>query len=354
MEKIKVGIIGAGGYGGCGTIELLSRHPYVEIKALIDIQDIGASISDIYPHLKGFCDLRILSPDDPAIDELDLDVVFFATPDGVGQQEAPEWLKKGVKVIDYSGDFRFNDPDTYSGYAERIGNEVPHASPELLKESVYGLPELHRVEIASSSLVGNPGCFAVSCILGLAPAIKNSLIDPDSIICDAKTGVSGAGKKPNSLFHYPARYDSMNAYKIASHQHVYEMERELSALAEKEIRISFTPHVVPLCRGILSTIYAELDQGQGIKSVMEAYNDFYRGERFVRIFDPGTLLQTAHVRGSNFCNICLNVDTRTGRLIIVSMIDNLVKGQAGNAVQNMNIMFDIEESTGLSTPGMYP
>jgi len=351
---IKAGIIGAGGYGGCGAIEILSRHPHVEIKALIDKQDVGTPVSAIYPHLKGFCDLRIISPDDPLIDDLDLDVVFFATPDGVGQREASGWLKKGVKVIDYSGDFRFNDPDIYSGYAERIGNKIPHASPELLKESVYGLPELHRKDIIRSRLVGNPGCFAVSCILGLAPAIRNSLVEPESIICDAKTGVSGAGKRPNALFHYPARYDSMNAYKIASHQHVYEMERELSALAGNDIRISFTPHVVPLCRGILSTIYASLEQGQSISSVVEAYKEFYKGEMFVRIFEPGALLQTAHVRGSNFCNISLNVDMRTGRLIIVSVIDNLVKGQAGNAVQNMNIMFGIEETTALSIPGIYP
>lgn len=351
---VKVGIIGAGGYGGCGAIEILTRHPYVEIRALIDKENVGTPISEIYPHLKGFCDLKILSPDDPGIEELDLDVVFLSTPDGVGQKEAPRWLKKGVKVIDYSGDFRFNDPYTYSGYARRIGRGEPHASPQLLKESVYGLPELHREQIVSSKLVGNPGCFAVSCILGLAPAIKNSLIDPDSIICDAKTGVSGAGKKPNPLFHYPARYDSMNAYKIASHQHVYEMERELSALSEYEIKISFTPHVIPLCRGILSTIYADLDQGQDITSVMDAYIDFYAGERFIRIFGPGTLLHTGHVRGSNFCNICLNVDTRTGRLIIISVIDNLVKGQAGNAVQNMNIMFGMEEVAGLSMPGLYP
>jgi len=354
MEKIKVGIIGAGGYGGCGAIEILSRHPYAEIKVLIDKQDIGVLISDIYPHLKGFCDLTIMSPDDPQINDLDLDVVFFATPDGVGQKEASKWLEKGIKVIDYSGDFRFNDPDIYSGYAERIGYKEPHASPDLLPKSVYGLPELHRRQIASSNLIGNPGCFAVSCILGLAPAIRYSLIDPSSIICDAKTGVSGAGKKPNPIFHYPARYDSMNAYKIASHQHVYEIERELSELAKNEIRISFTPHVVPICRGILSTIYARLDYGQDIGKVLDAYESFYEKERFIRIFKPGATLQTSYVRGSNFCNISLNVDQRTGMLIIISIIDNLVKGQAGNAVQNMNIMFGIDESAGLLTPGIYP
>ena len=191
MEKIKVGIIGAGGYGGCGAIELLQNHPNAEIAALIDLQDIGRSISDLYPHLTGFCDLPLIAPDDPDCPD-DFNVVFFSTPDGVGQKTAPSWLKKGVKVIDYSGDFRFNDIETYRGYAARIGREQEHASPELLPQSVYGLAELHRDEISRSELVGNPGCFAVSCILGLAPAIRSRLIEPESIICDAKTGVSGA------------------------------------------------------------------------------------------------------------------------------------------------------------------
>ncbi len=354
MDLIKAGIIGAGGYGGCGAIEILSKHPFVEIKLLIDKQDIDVPISELYPHLKGFCDLSIISPDDPIVYNQDLDVVFFATPDGVGQREASKWLNKGVKVIDYSGDFRFNDVNIYIGYAERIGYKSDHLSPDLLSKTVYGLPELHREQIEKSNLVGNPGCFAISCILGLAPAIKYSFINPDSIICDSKTGVSGAGKKPNPAFHYPARYDSMNAYKIGSHQHVYEIERELSILASKPIKISFTPHVVPLCRGILSTIYADLDQGYNLDKIIEAYNSFYENDIFIRVFSPGTIIHTAHVRGSNFCNISVNLDKRTGKLIIISVIDNLVKGQAGNAVQNMNIMFGMEESTGLFNPGIYP
>jgi N-acetyl-gamma-glutamyl-phosphate reductase len=353
MNKIKVGIIGAGGYGGCGAIELLLRHPYAEIRALVDKQDVGRSISELYPHLSGFCDLPLMAPDDPACPD-DFQVVLLSTPDGVGQKIAPYWLERGVKVIDYSGDFRFNDPETYRGYAQRIGRAEAHASPELLPGSVYGLAELHREEIASSVLVGNPGCFAVSCILGLSPAIKARLIDPGSIICDAKTGVSGAGKTPNPAFHYPARYDSMNAYKISGHQHVYEIERELSLLAGDEIRITFTPHVIPLCRGILSTIYAQLNQGQTLKSVEEAYRTFYRSDVFVRVFGPDRPQVSTNVRGSNFCNLSVHVDERTGKLIVVSLIDNLVKGQAGSAVQNMNIMFGLEETAGLLHPGIYP
>ena len=259
-----------------------------------------------------------------------------------------------MKVVDYSGDFRFNDLETYRGYASRIGRTQEHASPEMLPRSVYGLAELHREEIAKSSLIGNPGCFAVSCILGLSPALKSGLIESESIICDAKTGVSGAGKKPGPTFHYPARYDAMNAYRISGHQHVYEIERELGIVAGADLKITFTPHVVPLARGILTTIYAQLREGRGIVSIVDAYRSFYSNDRFVRVFGPETPQISTNVRGSNFCNLSLNVDERTGKLIVVSLIDNLVKGQAGSAVQNMNVMFGIDETAGLMHPGIYP
>jgi N-acetyl-gamma-glutamyl-phosphate reductase len=353
MDKIRVGIVGAGGYGGCGAIEILLSHPHVEIAALMDKQDVGKPISGLYPHLKGFCDLPILDPSDPNRPG-DLDAVFFATPDGVGQREARSWLDRGAKVIDYSGDFRFNDLEIYKGYAHRIGKVPEHGSPDLLTRSVYGLAEIHRNEIARSALVGNPGCFAVSCILGLAPAVQFGITAQDSLICDAKTGVSGAGKSPSPAFHYPARYEAMNAYKIAGHQHVYEIERELSLLAGQELRITFTPHVVPLCRGILTTIYGALQPGQNLGSVEEAYRSFYKDEAFIRILGPGTVSTSTDVRGTNFCNLSLNVDERTGKLIVVSLIDNLVKGQAGSAVQNMNILFGLEETAGLLRAGQYP
>lgn len=352
-KRIRVGIIGAGGYGGCGAVELLSRHPDVEIAALIDKQDAGRPISDLYPHLKGFCDQVITAADDPRRPQ-DFDAVFFATPDGVGQEEAGAWIERGVKVIDYSGDFRFDSTDAYEGYATRIGRSPKHAAPELLGRAAYGLAELHRDEIARSSVVGNPGCFAVSCILGLAPAVREGIVDPDTILCDAKTGVSGAGKNPSPSFHYPARYEAMNAYKVSGHQHVYEVERELGFLAGRDIALTFTPHVVPLCRGILSTLYARLAPGVAPVSAEEAFHAFYRDETFVRVFGPDTVLTSTHVRGSNFCNLSVHVDERTGTLIVVSMIDNLVKGQAGSAVQNLNLMFGLEETAGLLHPGQYP
>ena len=353
MEKIKVGIIGAGGYGGCGAIELLVRHPHARIRALMAKDDVGRPISDIYPHLTGFCDLPVLRADDPDCPD-DFDVAFFATPDGVGQKQAAHWIDRGVKVIDYSGDFRFRDPQTYQGYAKRIGRPEAHGSPQLLARATYGLAELHREDIARSDLVGNPGCFAVSCILGLSPAVEARLIEPETVICDAKTGVSGAGKSPKPTFHYPARYDAMNAYKISGHQHVYEVEQELSRLAGKELRITFTPHVVPLCRGILTTIYARLRPGLNLDRIMDAYRAFYEKDVFVRVFGPEKALTSSDVRGSNYCNLSVNLDDRTGNLIVVSLIDNLMKGQAGSAVQNMNLMFGLEETAGLLHPGSYP
>jgi len=353
MDKIRVGIVGAGGYGGCGAVEILCRHPHVSIEALMALHDIGRPISDLYPHLAGFCDLPVLSTDDPGIPD-DLDVVFFATPDGVGQRQAAGWLDRGARIIDYSGDFRFDSEDIYRGYAERIGRDPEHAAPHLLSRSVYGLTELHRKELPEADLVGNPGCFAVSCILGLSPAAAGKLVEPETIVCDAKSGVSGAGKTPKATFHYPARYECMNAYKVAGHQHVYEIERELSRLAGGEIRITFTPHVVPLSRGILSTIYARVTEGTGIDRLLEAYRDFYAGETFVRVFGPETTLMSAHVRGSNHCNISVNYDDRTGKMIVVSLIDNLMKGQAGSAVQNMNVLFGLDEDTGLDSPGLFP
>ncbi len=352
-KSIRVGLVGATGYGGVGLIELLINHPHVTIGALIEKQDVNKPISVTYPHLKGFCDLLVFDADDPSCPD-DFDIVFYATPDGVGQRQARTWLDKGAKVIDYSGDFRFNDKDSYASYAARIGRTEEHADPDILPSSIYGLPELHRAEIASSGLVGNPGCFAVSSILGLAPALRSGLIDGNDIVFDAKSGVSGAGKTPSPGFHFPARYEAMNAYKVTGHQHVYEIERELTFSSGREIKITFTPHVVPLSRGIITTIYANLLPNVNIESLRDAYGSMYGKEPFIRVLSHGEILSSTDVRGSNFCNISLNIDPRTGKLIIISVIDNLVKGQAGNALQNMNIMMHIEETTGLMNPGRFP
>lgn len=351
---ITVKVIGAGGYGGVGIVELLAQHPEVRLVALVAQADVGMAISELYPHLAGFCDQVIVPPDDP-LAATPADVVFFATPDGVAMRQAATELAQGAKVIDYSGDFRFRTAEQYAEYATRIGKDPEHQAKDLLAESVYGLPELHRQDLHSGTrLVGNVGCFAIGCILGLAPAIQAGLVDFSSLICDCKTGVSGAGKKPNPQFHYPARYDHMNAYRLSGHQHVVEVEREMEWLCGESVKITFTPQVVPACRGILSSIYGTLRDGFDMAAVQDAYRSFHRDNQFVRMYDRSANIGTQHVRGSNFCNLIVDVDERTQRLRVISHIDNLVKGQAGNALQNMNLICGLPENMGLNRPGQYP
>lgn len=351
---IRARVIGAGGFGGANIIELLTAHPQAEIVSLVDVQGVGKPISDTHTHLKGVCDLTVSAPDD-AVWDGSVDVAFTATPDGVGMRLAAECLTSGARMIDYSGDFRFNDAESYAAYAMRIGRDPAHAAADALPKSVYGVTELHRDEIASAAVVGNPGCFAVSAILGAAPAVQAKLIDPATLICDAKTGVSGAGIKPAQTFHYPLRYENMNAYKIAAHQHNFEIERELSRLAGADVRVTLTTQVVPLCRGIMTTVYGQLtDASTTSEQLYEAYAEFYRGANFVRVEPQGTPTSNNDVRGANLCVLSVNIDPRTARMIVVSHIDNLMKGQAGSALQNMNVMFGLDETVGLRRPAFYP
>ena len=351
---IRAKVVGAGGYGGVGIVEFLLGHPEAKVTTLAAAADVGIAMSDLWPHLKGFCDDTILSYDDPRARE-PADVVFFATPDGVGMRFAEEEMKRGAKIIDFSGDFRFNDVATYDDYAKRAGKPIQHAAPHLLPQSVYGLAELENPRLnAEAKLVANAGCFAVSVLLGLAPAAKHGLIRPDRVIADCKTAISGAGKKPSATYHYPARYENMNAYKLAGHQHVCEVETELKRISGRDHRIVFTAQVVPMCRGILSCLYGDLLDGVTTEQVLEAYRSYHGKHPFVRIFDRKATVGTVHVRGSNFCNLTVDVDERTRTLRVISHIDNLVKGQAGNALQNMNVMFGLPETAGLMKPGMNP
>lgn len=351
---IKVKVVGCGGYGGVGIVELLLRHPHVKIQTLVAATETGMLLSDLYPHLKGFCDLRIHKPDDPAAQE-PADVVFFSTPDGVGMVQAPAELAKGARVIDYSGDFRFDNTADYAEYARRIGRDPVHKAPELLPQTVYGLPELNRQNYAKDQrLVGNVGCFAMSCLLGLAPAAAAKLIDFRSVICDCKTGVSGAGKKATPIHHYPARYENMQAYRLSGHQHVMEIERMLGQLAGEAVPVTFTAQVLPICRGIMACLYGTLRDGITREQVWAAYADYHRANSFVRLYDSKAAIGTANVRSSNFCDLVVDVDERTRRLRVISHIDNLVKGQAGNALQNMNLICGFPENTGLDFPGSYP
>ncbi|MEK6793361.1 MAG: N-acetyl-gamma-glutamyl-phosphate reductase [Spirochaetota bacterium] len=349
-RSITAAIIGATGYGGVGAIEILVRHPNVTITSLHAVADVGKRIDEVYPHLTGVCD-KVIQPADAPIKA---DVVFFATPDGVGMKEARTYVKAGSRIIDYSGDFRFNTPALYAQYAARIGKETTHAAEDLLASSVYGLAELHRDEIKNAAIVGNPGCFAVSAILGAAPAVKSGIIDTKTMIFDAKSGVSGAGKKVNPIYHYPHRYEEMNAYKIGKHQHVMEVERELSAAAGSDITVTFTAQVFPVVRGIMTSVYARLNEGVTYEKALDVFKSFYANEPFVTVYGEKESVGNRSVRGSNRCAVWVNVDRRTNTLIILSHIDNLLKGQAGSAVQNMNIMMGLPETEGLTFIGSYP
>ncbi|MCD8349265.1 MAG: N-acetyl-gamma-glutamyl-phosphate reductase [Planctomycetaceae bacterium] len=352
MTNVK--IIGATGYGGLGMIEILLRHPELKLTALAATQDIGKPISHVWPYLEGFCDLPILNADSPEFASAPADVTVSSTPDGVGQVRAPGELAAGRKFLDYSGDFRFNSTELYADYANRLGKDPDHKSPELLPEAVYGLSELHRGEIASARLVGNPGCFAVSCILGLVPAVRNGLVETAGIVCDCKSGISGAGKKPSVGHHYPERYDNMGAYRLTGHQHVMEIERELTLAAGADVRVTFTPQVVPMSRGIMSCLYGRLPVGVTGAQIVDCYRETYKNDAFILVKDAKQPASTSDVRGSNRCLLTIAADERTGLFRVISHIDNLVKGQAGSAVQNLNIMFGYPEDMGLDYPGAHP
>ncbi len=344
---IRAGVLGATGYAGIETVRVLSGHPDCEVVMVVSQTFKGRKISDVYQSLRGVCDLvcEELSVEEAA---RRCDVVFTALPHGASKEVIPALYGAGLRVIDLSGDFRYNDVKVYEQWYGQ-----PHSAPELLKESVYGLCELHRGEIRNTRLVGNPGCYTTCSILAMAPLVKNGMIDNSSIIIDAKSGVSGAGRGLALDYHFCECTENMKAYKLATHRHTSEIEQELSLLAGEEIVLSFSPHLVPMKRGIFATCYANLKEYHSAAELLELYRDFYRGEYFVRVYDEGELPESNHVAGSNFADIGLVVDKRLNRVIVVAAIDNLVKGAAGQAVQNMNLMFGLDEKTGLAQPGLY-
>ncbi|MBN2195684.1 MAG: N-acetyl-gamma-glutamyl-phosphate reductase [Polyangiaceae bacterium] len=351
---VRVKLIGAGGYGGIGLVELMLRHPEARLVTLVDVEGVGKRLSDQWPYLRGHCDKVIVAPDSAEALGSDADVTFCATPDGVGQTSAPVEVAAGRRVVDYSGDYRFDSVELYAEYARRIHRDPVHRAPELLGESVYGLTELHRTEIAKARVVGNPGCFAVSCIVGFAPAVEHGLVELEGLVCDCKTGVSGGGKKPTAGFHFPERYDNSNAYRLTGHQHVMEIERELGRIAGSTIRVTMTPQVVPMVRGILSTLYGRLPSGVTQAQVLATYRDTYANEPFLHVRDYTESVGTSDVRGSNRAIVTVACDDRTGIFRVISHIDNLVKGQAGSAMQNMNVMFGLPEALGLDQSPQHP
>jgi N-acetyl-gamma-glutamyl-phosphate reductase len=276
------------------------------------------------------------------------DIIFMATPHGEAMAVAPAFLEAGKKVVDLSADFRLRDLDVFAKWYHR------HSAPDLVKRAVYGLPELYREEVKRADLVANPGCYVTSAILALAPALREKIIDPATIIVDSKSGVSGAGRDPviGSLFCEVD--EGFKAYKVNEHRHSPEIEQELSVLAGSEVKISFTPHLLPLTRGILSTSYASLKKTLSTTELIDLYKDFYKGDKFIRVLRKGIYPNVSSVKGSNFCDIGISVDVRTNRVIILSAIDNLVKGASGQAVQNMNLMCGLREDMALDMMALFP
>lgn len=345
---LKVAIVGASGYTGVELLRVLYTHPEAAVTCVTSEQSAGKRVSEVFPSLRGRCDL-VLENLEPVRVAEKADFIFTALPHKAAMEVVPTFLKLGKRVVDLSADYRLRDAGEYERWYE------PHMSPELLKEAVYGLPELKRAKIAEASLVANPGCYPTSVILGLAPLLKKKLIDPATIIADSKSGVSGAGRSAKVDNLFCEVNDGFKAYGVGgAHRHIPEIEQELSLLAGKKLTISFTPHLLPMDRGILSTVYAMPVKPATTCDLQNLFADFYKGEPFVRVLPEGNFPSTAHVRGSNLCDIALAVDERTGRVIIVSAIDNLVKGASGQAVQNMNIMNGFPENLGLEGLALFP
>ncbi|SHE58206.1 N-acetyl-gamma-glutamyl-phosphate reductase [Desulfacinum infernum DSM 9756] len=344
---VRVAIAGASGYTGFELLRILCRHPRATVTTITSRANAGEALADVYPSLRGHCDL-IFQDTTPEILTADADLVFTALPHQAAMEIIPELLNRGVKVVDLSADFRFRDPAVYQAWYQE------HTAPDLLAESVYGLPELYRDTIARARLVGNPGCYPTSILLAAAPLLVHRLVDPQSLIADSKSGVSGAGRGLSLTTHFCEVNDGFRAYKVAEHRHTPEIEQELSVLAGRQVRISFTPHLVPMSRGILSTLYAQLRAGVTAEQVRDAYHDLYGKERFVRLCPQGQFPSTLQVRGTNYCDLAWKVDPRTGRVVVVSVIDNLTRGASGQAVCNMNIMMGFDEDCGLEDAPWLP
>lgn len=342
---IRVGIVGASGYTGAELARILANHPEVELTVATSRQYAGKPLSQAFPSLRGRVDL--LCEDLQVADLVDRAELFFtAVPHQTAMNIVPQLLAAGKKVVDLSADFRLRDAGVYEQWYQA------HSAKDLLSRAVYGLPELYREKIACTALVANPGCYPTSVILALAPLLRAGVIDPETIVIDSKSGVSGAGRTAQVGSLYCEVADGFKAYKVAEHRHTPEIEQELSVLSGRQVTVSFTPHLVPMSRGILSTIYARVNGAE--PDLSELYQDFYRNETFVRLCPPNQYPATQYVRGSNYCDIGCKYDPRTGRLIVLSAIDNVVKGASGQAVQNMNIICGFPEQTGLMVVPFFP
>jgi len=344
----RVFICGGSGYTGIELLRILSRHPHVVIEGVTSEKSAGKRVSDIFPHLARYGDLVY----EPLVKEKVLskaDVFFLALPHGTSQEAVHFFYHEKKMVIDLSADYRLKDPITYEKWYG-----IPHSFVSTLKKAVYGLPELHRAKIRKAGLVANPGCYPTCAILGLMPALRGRITDGSSVVVDSKSGTSGAGRKADLTVSYCEVNEGFRAYGIGTHRHTPEIEQEISLIGKREVAVNFTPHLLPVDRGILTTIYLPLTKKISAGGVDDLYRGAYDREPFVRVMDPGKYPNIKNVRGTNFCDIGLKLNERTNTLVVVTAIDNLVKGASGQAVQNMNIMLGFDEKTALDMVALYP
>ncbi|MGA2315778.1 MAG: N-acetyl-gamma-glutamyl-phosphate reductase [Thermodesulfobacteriota bacterium] len=345
--KTKVGIIGATGYTGLELLRLLLHHPQVEVTALTSQKYAGVPIDQVFPSLMKHLQLKC---EELTVDQISkkTDFIFTAVPHKTAMETVPLFYRQGKRVVDLSADFRFKDAGVYERWYQK------HTSADLLPESVYGLPELHREKIRNAKIVGNPGCYPTGALIGLIPLVKKGMVSLENIVIDSKSGVSGAGRDVVLESLFCEVNEGVKAYKIFEHRHLPEIEQELSQMAQKEIRVTFVPHLIPMDRGILSTLYVRLIKKLKTEELLNAFQDHYRGEPFIRVYPKGKLPNTKDVRGSNYCDIGAVVSEPDERAVVVTAIDNLVKGASGEAVQNMNIMLGYPETMGLDVLPLAP
>lgn len=344
---MKYSILGATGYTGEELMRILSGHPQAEPKYLTSENQTGTAVSQVYPHLASFYHDKLTSIKDVEKIAAESDVVFVCLPHGHAMAIGSQITATGAKVIDMGADYRFSDPAVYEKWY-KLSHVHANAA------AAYGLTELYRDQVKQAKIVGNPGCYTTASILALTPLLQKGLVETDSLIVDAKSGVSGAGRKLELMYHICEGFENVQAYGLPAHRHTPEIEQSLSLSAGQPITISFTPHLIPMVRGILATCYAKLKPGVTVEQVDASFQDAYTNEYFIRLLGRGGFPATKNTRGSNFCDIGWHYDARTNRVVVLSAIDNLVKGAAGQAVQNMNAMFGLEEKMGLTQAPLYP
>ena len=348
LKKIKIGIIGGTGYTGVELLRLLVTHPNAQVILITSRSEAGRRVSDLFPSLRGFTDIEFTKPEPSSFNNCD--VVFSATPNGIAMTHARELMERGVKLIDLAADFRINDVTVWEQWYG-----MTHACPELIEQAVYGLPELNRAAIQGASIIANPGCYPTATTLGFLPLVENDLVDINDLVADTKSGVTGAGRGANVANLYSEVNDSFKAYAVSGHRHHPEISQNLTDLGRGQATLTFVPHLTPMLRGIHATLYANLlDTELAVDAVHALYEQRYAKEPFVDIMPLGSHPDTRSVKTSNMCRIAVHKAGGTGKLVVLSVIDNLTKGAAGQAIQNMNIMFNIDETLGLRSAAVLP